>query len=105
MAAHPGPAPARPRAAPELLRGLAVFVVYLVVNGLDWPGRAGAARQHAHTLSSLERRLHLDPERALNRWLEPHHALRVFANYEYATTYVISAFALLWWLWRRRPEL
>jgi diacylglycerol O-acyltransferase len=105
MAAHPGPAPARPRAAPELLRGLAVFAVYLVVNGLDWQGRAATARQHARTIDSLERRLHLDPERALNHWLEPHHLLRVFANYEYATTYVISAFALLWWLWRSRPEL
>ncbi|MDX6205739.1 MAG: hypothetical protein QOF39_1796 [Frankiales bacterium] len=105
MAAHPGPASARPRAAPELLRGLAVFAVYVLVNGLDWPGRAGTARQHARTLDTFEQRLHLDPERTLNHWLEPHHLLRVFANYEYATTYVISAFALLWWLWSRRPEL
>ena len=95
------PAVTRPRVVPEVVRGLAVFAVYLVVNALDWPGRASTARAHAHDILSLEQRLHLDPEPALNRWLAPHHTLRVLANYEYATTYVISAFALLCWLYRR----
>jgi diacylglycerol O-acyltransferase / wax synthase len=99
------PLVARPRPVPELVRGLAVFAVYLLVNGIDWHGRASSARAHSADIYSLERRLHLDPERWLNARLAPHHALRVFANYEYATTYVISAFALLYWLYRRRPEL
>jgi diacylglycerol O-acyltransferase / wax synthase len=98
-------ATSRPRARGEIARGLGVFAVYLVVNGLDWPGRASSAQAHGRDVFSLEQRLHLDPEPALNRWLAPHHALRIFADYEYATTYVISAFALLFWLYRRRPEL
>ena len=99
------PMPARPRPLGELARGLAVFAVYLVVTGIDWSGRTATAHRHATDILDLERRLHLDPELSLNQWLAPHHVLRVLANYEYAITYVISAFALLLWLWHKRPEL
>ncbi|RKS67984.1 uncharacterized protein DUF1298 [Motilibacter peucedani] len=94
----------RPPWRRELALGLAVFAVYSVVSGLDWSGRRQTAEDHAHRLRRLEHALHLDPERALNSWLAPHSTLRVLANYEYATTYVISSFALLFWLWWRRPE-
>ena len=66
----------RPRVVPEVLRGLAVFAVYLVVNGLSWSGKATTARAHSGDIFSLERRLHLDPEPALNRWLDEPGALR-----------------------------
>jgi hypothetical protein len=46
----------------------------------------------------------VDVERALNHWLAPHRVLASLANYEYATTYILSALALLVWVWVRRPE-
>ena len=95
----------RPRAQTEIVLGLAVFGVYVVVNGLSWSGKAASAAAHSRSVWSLERRLHLDPELSLNHWLAPHSVLRVLANYEYATTYVLSAFGLLYWLYRRRPDL
>jgi diacylglycerol O-acyltransferase len=52
----------------------------------------------------LERDLWLDVEPWFNGWLSPHPVLVTLANYEYATTYVLSAFALLAWLLVRRPE-
>ena len=59
----------------------------------------------AHALFDLERTLHLDIERPLNRWLAGHRTLTVLANYEYAFTYVLSAFLLLGWVWWRRPDV
>jgi diacylglycerol O-acyltransferase len=95
----------RPSVAGEIALGLVVFAFYSVVTGLDWAGREAAASRHAHDVMALERYLHIDLEPALNRGLAPHHALRVFANYEYATTYVISALALLIYLYRKRPDV
>jgi diacylglycerol O-acyltransferase len=87
----------------ELLGGLIVFAIYSAVAGLDWSGRASAAAAHGRALFGLERALRLDLEVPLNRWLVPHEVLRTVANYEYATTYVASALALLAWLYLRRP--
>lgn len=95
----------RPSLRRELAIGLAVFALYSVVASVDWPGRRAAAAAHAQDILALERWLHLDVERGLNAWLARHEVLRVLANYEYATTYVVSAFALLFWLWRRRPDV
>jgi hypothetical protein len=87
----------------ELTIGLAVFAVYAVVTSLDWPGRHSAAVANSRWIFGLERALHIDVELALNRWLAQNETLRVVANYEYATTYIISAFGLLIWLYLRRP--
>jgi diacylglycerol O-acyltransferase / wax synthase len=100
-----GVKPARPPWVREIAIGLAVFAVYAIVTGLSWPGRRAAAMAHSRQIFDLERALGIDVELALNRWLVPHDVLRVAANYEYATTYVISAFALLFWLYRRRPAV
>src|SRR3954468_12038395 len=89
----------------ELILGLAVFAVYSYVAGLGWTGRRLAAERPPHQIFALERRLSIDVEPTLNRWLAPHPVLRVLANYEYASTYVIAAFALLFWLYARRPEV
>ena len=94
----------RPRARVELALGLLVFAFYLVVSSLGGPGREARAIRHAEALYRLERALWLDVEPALNRMLQPHRTLVTLANYEYATTYVISALALLVWLFLRRPE-
>ncbi len=97
--------PGRPSAVRELALGLAVFAVYALATGRDASARSATARAHAYDVLGLERALHLDVEGPLNRWLAPQPVLRVLANYEYATTYVLSAFLLLLWLWLRRPEV
>jgi hypothetical protein len=82
---------------------LLLFGVYSLVAGLDWSGRADTAARHGRFLFDLEHRLHLDIEPAMNQWLVPHPVLRVLANYEYASTYVIAALVLMVWLYLRRP--
>lgn len=99
------PSAPRPRLRRELTLGLAVFAVYSIVDAVRLPGRAAAARSHALDLLHVERLLQVDVEASLNTWLAPHHTLRVLANYEYAVTYVLSAGALLAYLWFRRPDV
>jgi hypothetical protein len=96
-------APVRPPLWREVAIGLVIFAIYSVVAGLDWDGRTAAADRHGRRVFALEQLLHLDIEPALNRWLAPHHLLRVAFNYEYAVTYVASALILLAWLYVRRP--
>lgn len=95
----------RPPLWRELAVGLAVFGLYSVVAGLDWASRTAWAERNGRGLFGLEKSVRLDIERPLNAWLSARPVLRVLANYEYATTYVISAFALLGWLWLHRPEV
>jgi diacylglycerol O-acyltransferase len=92
----------RPRLVPELLLGLAIFALYSVVANDDRHRHAVAAR-NGRWLFTAEQSLHLDVEPALNRWLAQHSILGAIANYEYASTYVVAAFALLGWLYLRRP--
>src|SRR5215470_18227666 len=96
--------PTRPRVRVELALGLAVFAYYLLVSHLGGAGREARAIRHAESVYGLEQALWLDIEPWLNRALRPHHLLVTLANYEYATTYVISALALLTWLLVRRPD-
>lgn len=87
----------------ELAGGLVVFGLYLLVDSLGGPERRAAADRHAQLVIDLQRWLHLDVERPLNEWLAPHQVLSTIANYEYAFTYVVSALALLIWLYVREP--
>jgi hypothetical protein len=90
----------------ELTLGIGVFGLYAIIASLDGrTGRQAVAARHGRALLRAERWLHLDPEHALNRWLAPHETLRTIANYEYAITYVVSAFALLAWLYVARPAV
>jgi hypothetical protein len=100
----PRAAGGRPRAKNELLLGLVLFMVYSLVTMLPEQGRTQTARDHGEMLFRLERALHIDIEPALNGWLANQPVLRVFANYEYAITYIASALALLTWLFIRHPE-
>ena len=97
--------PERPVLWRELLLGLAVFAVYSLVAGATLSGGRAAARTHARDIFDLEQDLHLNIERPMNTWLVHHEVLRVAANYEYAFTYILSAFLLLGWLYVRQPEL
>jgi diacylglycerol O-acyltransferase / wax synthase len=101
----PNRAVVRPPLWRELVIGLLVFAVYVIVASLEGPGRRNAAEAHARSLFDFETTLHLDVEPAMNHWLAPHHIVSTLANYEYATTYVISAFVLLFWVYARRPAV
>jgi hypothetical protein len=95
----------RPAWAIELAIGLSTFAAYVAVNAVAGSRSHTRATAHAHTLYAFERHLHIDVEQRLNHWLAGRGWLRVAADYEYATTYVLSAFGLLFWLYRVRPEL
>jgi hypothetical protein len=88
----------------EILIGLAIFALYSLVEALHSLARQNAADRHARDIYDLERWLHIDIEPTLNRWLAPHDVLRTLANYEYATTYILSALIALIWLYLRRPD-
>ncbi len=94
--------PSRPVLWRDCAVGLAVFGLYLAVDALHTPARRALADRNAHRIFDLERWLNIDFERSLNRWLESRELLATLANYEYAFTYIISAFALLFWLYFRR---
>jgi len=96
---------ARPVLWRQFAIGLLLFGVYLLVDSLDNASRRVAARRHGHDIFALEQRLRIDIEHTLNDWLAPHRLLSTLANYEYATTYILSALALLAWVWVRRPDL
>jgi WS/DGAT/MGAT family acyltransferase len=85
-----------------LLLGLTIFALYGVVASFR-QYRRPAADRNGREIFAVERFLHLDVERAMNRWLAPHPVLSKLANYEYASTYALAAFGLLLWLYLRRP--
>lgn len=93
----------RPSLKRELYVWLSVLAFYLILTSINWPGRHGLAVANSRQLYALERSLNIDIELALNEWLVPRGLLRTAANYEYAITYIVSSFALLVWLYRRRP--
>lgn len=94
---HPPPVPQarRPRLLGELALGAALFAAYILVDSFHTPARTAAARSHGEQLLRLEQWLHLDIEHGLNSWLAGHPGLMTAANYEYATTYLVSAALLL----------
>ncbi|MFF0495495.1 phosphatase PAP2 family protein [Nocardia aobensis] len=94
--------PSRPVLWRDCVAGLAVFGLYLAVDALHTPARRELADRNAHRIFDLEQWLAIDFERPLNRWLESQALLATLANYEYAFTYIVSAFALLFWLYFRR---
>jgi diacylglycerol O-acyltransferase / wax synthase len=98
-----------PRQPPRLWRefalGLAVFGLYVLIETFSTQAREIAALRHGEQILAFERALHIDLETPLNEWLARHTTLQVFANYEYAITYIVSALWLLIWLYRKRPDV
>ncbi|HEY7961788.1 MAG TPA: phosphatase PAP2 family protein [Solirubrobacteraceae bacterium] len=78
--------------------------VYDMIANLA-PLRQRAAIGHAEGVLSVERALHLDPERALNRWLVSHHTLGAVLSYYYDNAHFVVTLGLLAWLWWRRADL
>jgi hypothetical protein len=69
------------------------------------PLRLAPALAHAGGVLRLEQSLHLDPERALDRWLAGHHTLGLAISDYYDNAHFIVTLSLLGWLWWRRAEL
>src|SRR6185437_1590377 len=86
----------------QLGLGLLVWAGYLLITHSTKVDLASAAAR-GRTLLDWERRLHLDVELAANRWLADQQVLGWLAAWEYATTYILTTFAVLGWMWWRRP--
>jgi hypothetical protein len=98
-----GRAPTPARGRREVALGLGVFAVYAVVAATVGD-RNGSAERHGQDILDVERAMHLAAEEPLNAWLAPHRVLSTVANYEYAYGYLVTAAALLIWLYLRRPD-
>jgi hypothetical protein len=78
--------------------------LYDVVTGLA-PLRQALALAHGRSLLHFEQSLHMALELSFNRWLAAHHTLGVVLSYYYDNAHFIVTFALLGWLWWRRPDI
>jgi PAP2 superfamily len=78
--------------------------VYDAITNLA-PLRLHAALAHAQDILRLERTLHIDPERSLDRWLAGHHTLGLAVSYYYDNAHFVVTLGLLAWLWWRRVDL
>jgi hypothetical protein len=67
--------------------------------------RLHTALANARGVLHLEQSLHIDPERALDRWLAHHHTLGTVLSAYYDNAHWGLTLALLAWLWWRRAEL
>jgi hypothetical protein len=94
----------RPRLWVESLLVLWLAWLYDVVNNLA-PLRPVAPYNHALGVLGLERRLGLSPELVLNTWLAAHHTTGWWAANYYDLAHYTVTFAILGWLWWRRPDL
>jgi hypothetical protein len=81
-----------------------LFYLYDVINNLA-PTRLAQARSNASGVLSLERSLHIDIERTLNRWLSAHSVVAFVATYYYFFAHVLVTFAVLAWLWWSNPAM
>ncbi len=61
--------------------------------------------RNAQDLLSLERSLHIDPERTLDRWLAGHHTLGLLVSDYYDNAHFVVTLGLLGLLWWRRADL
>jgi diacylglycerol O-acyltransferase / wax synthase len=83
--------------------GLGIWAGYLLITRSVSVG-LGSADARGRALLRFERWLHVDIESACNRWLVHQPVLGWLAAWEYATTYIATTFAVLGWLWWRRPR-
>jgi hypothetical protein len=95
--------PAFLEGARQLAAALLVLAGYLIVTqGL--PVNRSAADARGRWLLRIERPWRLDWGLAANGWLAAHRFPGWLAAWEYATTYVLTTFILLGWLWWRRRQ-
>ena len=78
--------------------------VYDAITNLA-PLRLHTALRHAGDILSIERSLHIDPERSLDHWLAGHHTLGLVLSYYYDNAHFVVTLGLLGYLWWRRPDI
>lgn len=122
LAAPIPPTPAepedRPRAAPTSRaanpKRSPLLVELAVIAFLGWiydwlqdlaPLRRGLAFSNARAVLSFEQRVGLDPERALNHWLNHHHLVAYIASDFYDNAIFGVTLGLAAWIWWRRPDI
>ncbi|HTZ88344.1 MAG TPA: phosphatase PAP2 family protein [Solirubrobacteraceae bacterium] len=85
-----------------------LLVDLLIVAWLCWlfdwvnnlaPVRQGLAVSNGRGVLSLERSLHLDPERALDASLSRHHALSEIVVFWYENVHIVVTLVVFAWLW------
>ena len=69
------------------------------------PLRLHTALAHGRAILSLERTLHIDPERSLDQWLAARHTLGLLVSDYYDNAHFIVTFGLLGWIWWRRADI
>ncbi|MBO0732097.1 MAG: phosphatase PAP2 family protein [Acidimicrobiaceae bacterium] len=94
----------RPRWWLEILVIVWLCWVYDAISNLA-PLRRVAPYDHARSLLHLERLLHLDPEHALNHWLNAHPTLGWWVSIYYDNAHFVVTLAVLGWLWWRHSGL
>lgn len=67
--------------------------------------RPSVALRNASHLINLEQRLHIDPERSVNRLFASHATIGLLGGYYYATLHFVVTVATLVWLYLRRPAI
>ena len=93
---------------PMLLGEIAVVVLLLTLYDRirDFATtRAGLAFTDARWVLDVERRLHIDVEGTLNRWLSVHWDVQLIASWYYQLAHLSVTMAVLVWLYVRRPEV
>ena len=86
----------------ELLFAVALYGVYDAIRGVI-DGSTVRAQRDGHDLLTIERLLHVDPERFLNHSLDHLAALAVPACYFYATLHFLVTPGVLIWAYCARP--
>lgn len=90
-----------------------LLVDLLIVAWLCWlfdatnnlaPVRQGLAMRNGNNLLSLERSLHLDPERALDASLSRHHLLGEVVVFWYENVHIVVTLVVFAWLWWKRSD-
>jgi hypothetical protein len=88
---------------PEILVLVWLLWVYDAITNLA-ALRQRRALDHGAAILRLEERLHLDPERTLNHWLDHHHLLGLLAGDYYDNLHFIVTLGVVGWLWWRYPR-
>lgn len=96
--------PARSRWWVEALAVAWLCWIYDAITNLA-PLRLHLALAHAHSIMSLERSLHIDPERTLDRWLAGHPSLGLVLSDYYDNAHFVVTLGVLGWIWWKRADI
>jgi hypothetical protein len=91
------------RGTREIVLVVSVYSLYDVSRFLVKGDHDGAV-QHGLSILNFERRLHIDPEHALNKLFSAHLLLALPADYIYAVLHYVVTPIVLIWLWRRHSS-